>query len=254
MFAARVRQPKAKDPEKRCPRSTAAASGSRRLLWSKSDASTHPLSADQRSQPATNVGKWDFSKIPVSARAPVSAVRELKVRATTDEPAPEPTTPTDEKSTDEKSEPASVCPTQMVTVSGAQCGAQYGGLGKYCFSGAQNWWFKERVKSAHGPKCSPGKISQTSDPIQVADGCLTDQIFNLNGPPQNVAPCTDTTYQTVFAGPTKAEVGKCKYSNTQIIEVTRNEGDAADQPQAGKVTMISGPAGAGVSTYCDWTA
>ncbi|MCP4218517.1 MAG: DUF4157 domain-containing protein [bacterium] len=139
----------------------------------------------------------------------------------------------------------SACPPQVVTMSGAKCGNQYGALGKYCYSGTQNWWFKEKVKNGPGPLCQPGNINQTTQPIQSSTGCVVDRIFNNNGPPANVAPCDDTTFQTVFAGPTKADVEKCQYKNTQVIKVSVTKGS---NPKSGKVKTTS----AGVSTECDW--
>jgi hypothetical protein len=129
-------------------------------------------------------------------------------------------------------------------MSGAQCGTDYGALGTYCYGDvAKNWWFKEKVENAPGVLCQPGTIKQTTNPIQSVSGCVTDAIFDRNGPPSKVAPCTDTTFQVVFAGPTKAEVEKCQYKNTQIIEVT-----AAKDKKSGKVITSS----TGVSTECTW--
>jgi len=140
------------------------------------------------------------------------------------------------------------CPTQTVTMSGAKCGTQYGAVGTYCYSGATNWWFKENVKNGPGPLCQPGTIDQTSTPGQspkTPSNCIDDLIFNGNGPPASVAPCTDTTFQTVFAGPTQATVEQCKYHNTQIIQVTQTPGS---NPPSGEVITSS----AGVSTKCSW--
>jgi hypothetical protein len=141
-------------------------------------------------------------------------------------------------------EKAAKCPTQTVTMSGALCGNKYGAVGGYCYGNeAKNWWFKEKVKNGPGPLCQPGNIDQTTNPFQSASGCVKDDIFDNNGPPSKVAPCTDTTFQTVFAGPTKADVEKCQYKNTQVITVT-----AAKDGKSGKVKTSS----AGVSTECDW--
>jgi hypothetical protein len=137
------------------------------------------------------------------------------------------------------------CPPQKVTMSGAKCGEQYGAVGKYCYKGAKNWWFKENVKNGPSPLCQEGEIDQTTDPIQSSSGCVTDLIFNNNGPPEDVAPCTDTTFQTVFAGPTEAEVEKCQYKNTQVIKVTKN----SKTPPSGKVITSS----AKKSTECKWS-
>jgi hypothetical protein len=80
--------------------------------------------------------------------------------------------------------------------------------------------------------------------------CGTDHISNHNGPPSRVAPCTDTTFQTIFAGPTEAEVEKCKYQNSQVIDVTVTKRDSNNKPTAGKVI----PTSAKRSTDCEWTA
>ncbi len=150
---------------------------------------------------------------------------------------------------DGKKEPAkpeekAKCPTQTVAMSGALCGNKYGAVGTYCYgTDAKNWWFKEKVENGPGVLCQPGSINQTSAPFQSASGCVNDDIFDKNGPPSKVAPCTDTTFQTVFTGPTKADDEKCQYKNTQEITVT-----AAKDGKSGRVTTSS----SGVSTYCDW--
>lgn len=130
---------------------------------------------------------------------------------------------------------------------GAKCESKYGAVGTYCYSGAWNWWFKEKVENASDPKkCQKGNIDQTTDPFQSSTGCIMDEIFNFNGPPAKVAPCTHTTEQTVFAGPTKSAVEQGKYFNTQIIEVTVTKGSC---PKSGKVETTS----TGVSTDCNWS-
>jgi len=149
------------------------------------------------------------------------------------------------KEPEKKKEESDKCPIQTVTMSGAKCDAEYGAVGKYCYSGTKNWWFKERVKNASGTLCQPGSIDQTSTPFQASSGCVQDLIFDKNGPPSKVAPCNDTTYQTVFAGPTEADVEKCQYPNTQVIEVIVAKGSS---PKSGKVITRS----AGVSTDCTW--
>ena len=139
------------------------------------------------------------------------------------------------------------CPTQSVTMSGAQCGSQYGAVGRYCYNGAAGWWFKERVTMGSPNTCVPGaSITQTTTPIQSATGCVSDLIFNFNGPPANVAPCTIVTNQTVFTGPTQATVTQCQYNNRQVIQVTETPGS---NPRSGKVITSS----AGVSTDCNWS-
>jgi hypothetical protein len=142
-------------------------------------------------------------------------------------------------------EKAAKCPTQTVTMSGAKCGSQYGAIGKYCYSGAKEWWFKENVVMGAPNTCVPGaSIDQTATPFQATGNCVADDISNFNGPPKNVAPCEMVTEQTVFTGPTKADVEKCQYKNKQVIKVT-----AAKDGKSGKVTTSS----AGVSTSCDWS-
>jgi hypothetical protein len=132
------------------------------------------------------------------------------------------------------------CPTQSAIGFGAQCGTIYGGYIEYCYCGAQNWWFKESVTwGAH--TCSSGGIGQTSDPFPSIDGCVIDQITNSNGPPQDVGPCSDTTYQTVYCGPTKATVEQCSYNNTQVITVSSGS-------SPGTVTTSS----AGASVHCGY--
>jgi hypothetical protein len=142
--------------------------------------------------------------------------------------------------------PPVTCPTQTVTMSGARCGASYGAIGRYCYSGASGWWFKERVVMGTPNTCAPGaSINQTSTPIQATGNCVQDEITNPNGPPSRVAPCRIVTNQTVFAGPTASDVEQCQYNNEQIIEVTVTSAS----PRRGKVITSS----AGVSTDCDWT-
>lgn len=139
---------------------------------------------------------------------------------------------------------AATCPTQTVTMSGAACGSDYGAVGRYCYSGANGWWFKERVTMGSGNTCVPGAtINQTTTPFQASANCVSDAIVDHNGPPSAVAPCRIVTNQTVFAGPTRATVEQCQYSNAQVIEVTRTG------TTGGRVTTSS----AGVSTHCDWT-
>jgi hypothetical protein len=142
-------------------------------------------------------------------------------------------------------EPTEVtCPPQAVTMTGAKCGKKYGAVGEYCYSGAKNWFFKEKVVNGSPNTCDTSPIDQTTTPFQSKTGCVIDKIFNFNGPPAVRAPCKDVTDQTVFTGPTKAEVEKCQYKNTQIIEVT----DSGSTPKSGKVITSS----AGVSADCEW--
>jgi hypothetical protein len=139
---------------------------------------------------------------------------------------------------------AGTCPTQTLAMSGARCGTEYGAVGKYCYSGADRWWFKESVTMGSPNTCVPGAtINQTSAPFQASGHCVSDDIKNHNGPPSSVAPCKIVTNQTAFTGPTRATVEQCQYSNTQVIEVT------GSRAAGGKVITSS----AGVSTSCDWT-
>ncbi|MCZ7385147.1 MAG: DUF4157 domain-containing protein [Candidatus Methanoperedens sp.] len=139
------------------------------------------------------------------------------------------------------------CPTQTVTMSGATCGASYGAVGRYCYSGATGWWFKERVVMGSPNTCAPGaSIDQTSTPFKATGNCVEDEITNPNGPPSRVAPCRVVTNQTVFTGPTEADVEQCQYRNEQIVEVTVTP---SSSPRSGKVITSS----AGVSTDCNWS-
>jgi hypothetical protein len=141
------------------------------------------------------------------------------------------------------------CPSQTASGAGALCGTVYGGSIQYCYGcadgqAASNWWFKENVTGGGPGSCQTGTINQTLNPIQSATGCVTDQITNGNGPPGNVAPCSHTTNQTVYAGPTSARVTLCSYSNTQVITVTSNP----NPPPNGTVTTSS----AGASVSCTY--
>lgn len=144
----------------------------------------------------------------------------------------------------EKDAGTTTCPTQTVTMSGAMCGAEYGAIGRYCYSGANRWWFKERVTMGSPNTCAPGAtIDQTTTPFQASGNCVSDRITNLNGPPSRHAPCRVVTNQTVFTGPTQATVEQCQYSNAQVVEVT------GTPTTGGQVITTS----AGVSTSCNWT-
>src|ERR1043165_9227510 len=150
-----------------------------------------------------------------------------------------------EKDPEKKKEEPVKCPKETITMSGAECGEQYGAIATYCYEGAVDWWFKESVKNGPGKPCQPGAIEQTSTPFQSHNPCIGDEIFDTNGPPKNVAPCTDTTLQTVFIGPTKDKVEQCQYKHTQVIEVT-----AADAKSGkGKVKTTAG----GKPAECAWT-
>src|SRR4030095_10413907 len=89
-----------------------------------------------------------------------------------------PKKPAGEKKEEKKEEPAKKCPTQTVSMSGAQCGAQYGAVGRYCYSGLAGWWFKERVVNGSPNTCDTSPISQTTTPIQSTNGCVSDLIFD----------------------------------------------------------------------------
>jgi hypothetical protein len=135
------------------------------------------------------------------------------------------------------------CPSQVVHVSNPRCRRKYGALAEYSYGdGVKNWWFKEEVHS--GPRsCQWGDIGQKREAIPSPSGALYDDILNYNGPPRKVAPCSDITYQTVFMGPTKDDVEKCQYQNTQVIKVT-----ATGNGKSGKVITSS----AGISDECSW--
>jgi hypothetical protein len=144
-----------------------------------------------------------------------------------------------------KEEPVK-CPKETITMSGAKCGPQYGAVATYCYEGAVDWWFKESIKNGPGSLCQPGNVDQTTTPFQSHDPCIDDEIFNFNGPPKKVAPCTHTTFQTIFMGPTKDKVEQCQYKHAQVIEVA-----AADAKLGkGKVTTTVG----GQPTECAWTS
>jgi hypothetical protein len=155
--------------------------------------------------------------------------------------------PPEEKAPETKKEEATKCPKETITISGAKCGDEYGAVAKYCYEGASGWWFKEHVKNGPGPLCQSGNIDQTSTPFQSQNPCVADKIFDNNGPPKKVAPCTDTTFQTVFIGPTKDKVEQCQYKHTQVITVTVTKDS---NPKSGKVITNAG----GASTECAWTS
>jgi len=183
---------------------------------------------------------------------PTDMVSALEGGILAEEPVPmkgEPKEPLGEKKAEKKKEPAKKCPTQTVTMGRARCGASYGAIGRYCYSGARGWWFKENVVMGSPNTCDPGtSISQTATPFQTSGNCIEDRIYNINGPPSKVAPCKMVTTQTIFTGPTKGTVEQCEYNNEQIIEVTVTKKDAKGNPTAGKVITSS----AGVPTKCSW--
>lgn len=133
------------------------------------------------------------------------------------------------------------CPTQTSSGVDAQCGELYGGTILLRYSGAQNWWFVEHV-SAGTCTCTSGcEIGQTGDPVQRPEGYILDVIMNTNGPPTAVGPCSDTTYQTIYCGPTLQKVYCCSYENTQVISVSSGS-------SPGTVTTSS----AGKSVECSY--
>jgi hypothetical protein len=148
-----------------------------------------------------------------------------------------------EKAPEKKKEEQVKCPKETITMSGAKCGNEYGAIATYCYDGAVDWWFKEKVKNGPGKACQSGEIDQTTTPFQSHNPCVDDEILNTNGPPKKVAPCTHTTFQTVFIGPTKDKVEQCQYKHTQVIEVT------ATNAKSGKVKTTAG----GKPTDCAWT-
>jgi hypothetical protein len=167
---------------------------------------------------------------------------ELKSKERKDGPAAK------QKAPEKKKEEAVTCPKETITMSGAECGKKYGAFATYCYEGAVDWWFKESVKNGPGPLCQPGTINQTSTPFQSHDPCVGDEIFNKNGPPKKVAPCTDTTFQTVFIGPTKDKVEQCQYKHTQVIEATASDAKSG-KVMSGKVITTAG----GKPAECAWT-
>jgi hypothetical protein len=139
--------------------------------------------------------------------------------------------------------PAPACPAETITMSGAQCGTRYGAVARYCYgAAASGWWFKESVTNGSGTQCQAGGINQQTTPFQNTGTCIVDDIFDTNGPPSGVSPCTHTTSQTVFAGPTRATVTQCRYDHTQVIAV------GPTTPGHGTVTTNVGTA----STSCNW--
>jgi hypothetical protein len=129
-------------------------------------------------------------------------------------------------------------PSENASGCGAVCGTVYGGCIKYCFPCAQGWWFKEKVSWGAATCSSGGTITQTTDAFLSPNGCMTDTRTNGNGPPQNVGPCSDTTNQTIYCGPTYDTNEQCSFNNTQIITVSSGS-------SPGTVTTSS--AGAAVS-------
>jgi hypothetical protein len=135
----------------------------------------------------------------------------------------------------------------MVSMSDPECNTRYGAIATLSYTrAATNWYWKEKVTNATGPQCSGEQISQTDTPEPMPDGTVKDEIFNLNGPPSTVAPCTHTTFQTAFIGPTKDNVEHCQYENKQEIKVVVT--NYPYTPRLGKVITSS----KGKEISCDW--
>ncbi len=140
------------------------------------------------------------------------------------------------------------CPVQEIRNLEARCAQEYGALVTFCYAPAPLWWFKESVVGGGDDVCQPGGIDQTTNPFQSRSSCIGDEVLDLNGPPGDVAPCDDTTFQKVFTGPTQLQVNDCQYANTQLIEVTDAQGDP---PSAVKTTITpTAPLGAAASVAC----
>ena len=190
----------------------------------------------------------DFSRTPIYPPMPtkhITPVIQRKLAAIEGSAGPNSTAGETSAAPLQTGGGTTTCPTQTVTMSGARCGSQYGAVGRYCYSGAAGWWFKENVTNGSPNTCDTSPINQTTTPIQSSTGCVSDLIFDFNGPPSGRAPCTDVTNQTVFTGPTQATVTQCRYNNRQVIQVTETPGAS---PRSGKVITSS----AGVSTDCNW--
>ena len=112
------------------------------------------------------------------------------------------------------------CPTQSAQAMSPVCGIEYGATIQFTYTGAANWWFKERVVSGVPNECQAGDIDQTTTPFQSSTGIIYDEVVNTNGPPATVAPCQDLTHQTIYTGPTQPAVNQCQFPNGQIIQVT----------------------------------
>ena len=137
---------------------------------------------------------------------------------------------------------------RALRMSDAKCFVSYGATATLHYTtAAKKWWWKENVvevESGSGRRCqSKEPIDQSPDPQQMKDWTVRDEILNSNGPPSDRAPCTDTTLQTAFIGPTKEDVVRCQYQNTQEIKVV------STNSKSGKVITTSN----GKSIECDWT-
>jgi hypothetical protein len=108
-----------------------------------------------------------------------------------------------------------------------------------------------------GPRCDPAPISMSPTPGRSSthDNRFRDQIFNQNGPPSKVAPCSDRTKQTLNVGPTAADVNHCTYDHEQLTEVTVTARDGKGTPMAGDVitsVIVTAPSEGRQSTRCKW--
>jgi hypothetical protein len=100
----------------------------------------------------------------------------------------------------------------------------YGGYIAYCIycpggGLAAGWYFCELVTAGSRSCCTNPAIcwiNPNPNPV-LTDGCLSDQIEDP-APPATI-PCSDTTYQTLLAGPTLSTLGVCSYNNLQQIVV-----------------------------------
>jgi hypothetical protein len=197
--------------------------------------------AQQREIADAGAGRPDGGAAPQDAGTSPPDAGAPRPSPPPDAGAPRPSAPPDAGTPPADAGPA--CPAETITIGGAQCGARYGATAKYCLAGAANWWFKESVVNGPPPLCQPGSINQQTTPFQSPTGCVGDAIFDSNGPPATVAPCTDLTNQIVFAGPTQATVNQCQYAHAQLITVT-----AGATAGHGKVTTDAG----GQSTFCNY--
>jgi hypothetical protein len=115
-----------------------------------------------------------------------------------------------------------------------------------CYDCSAGWYWRERVVRASGGGCVSGGINFQPNPIPMSDGCIEDEMTD-EGNPNDVAPCTEVTLQTVTIGPTMTS-RRCTYANTQTIRVTLD----TLSPRSGTVvTSSSGPSGS-ASVSCDW--
>jgi hypothetical protein len=94
------------------------------------------------------------------------------------------------------------CPTETITASTPLCGVSYGAWFTYCFNCANGWYARELLTDGTNT-CDPGApIGPNTNTFKIASGCISDEITDPNGPPADVADCSDTTYQVLQIGPT----------------------------------------------------